>query len=150
MDMCDRTAKIESDLQKLVDILEKYDIHVTKTNMNGPVALANFKTNDIDTDSYFLSDEVLSDSQTPLNTDRTFFLREEEGNERTSICAFIVDSFDFEKNVEQYSKIYKNFSFYGLIYEKMYYLFDEKFYEFDQVSKIRGAFWKPIKDLQTQ
>ena len=130
---------ITEDIQKIVDILEKYNIHVTKTHMNGPVALANLNTNDIDISSCYIDDVSMSCINTPMNTSVTHFKDIE--NSKESICAMSINYENFEDLVKNSSQIYRNFSFYGLIYDKFYYLFDNNFYNPIGISKIRGCFW---------
>lgn len=134
----------KEDLQKYVDILNANNVNVTTTYMNGPVSLVNLETDDICT-SWVLDVAELTEISTPTNLDRDIFQKSEIEN-ITSIEAFVIDADKFEKAVGQCAKTYRNFSFYGLIYDSFYYVFEDKVYDLPKVSKIRGAFWgvRPI------
>jgi hypothetical protein len=144
--MSERIEKTNSDLQIYVDILQKHGVNVTNTPMYGPVSLVNLETDDICCNSWVLDVAELTEILTPTNLDREIFQKAEIGN-TTSIEAFVVDENKFESVVDHYSKTYRNFSFYGLLYEQIYYLFEDKFYDLPKVSKIRGAFWGVKKDI---
>lgn len=91
----DMKEQAKREIDKLTQIVEKYDITVSKNFMPGQY------------------DE----------------------------CAATMPMYKFEEIVEYQSIIYKNFSFYGIIYDNFYYCYDDNFYIDPKIEKVRGAFW---------